>query len=240
MNVPELLEVARKDSFLFLTDLYRLIASNWVVINEYVNRELATIEYILEKEEPGFQELEIFLKDLYIYRRRLVKYHELITEAKDHCKQRGQLSWARDLTSNLAIEHASETKGDFAYLQGKTQGTTQRIEKNISLLASLVAIEAGKQSLVDSHGIAKLTLLAIIFVPFATIASILGMEGEFSPSGKLFWVFWVVALLLSGVIFGISALDGGFASKVLVSVLMRCPMMRRIRKMRARKSNNGQ
>lgn len=59
------------------------MASNWIVINEYVNRELATIEYILEKEEPTFRDLEIYLKDLYIYRRRVTRYHELITQAKE-------------------------------------------------------------------------------------------------------------------------------------------------------------
>jgi hypothetical protein len=87
-----LLEIAKSDCFLVLGDVYRLVASNWIVTNEYVNRELATIEDILEKEEPTFRDLEVYLKDLYIYRRRVTRYHELITQAKEQCATRGQAS----------------------------------------------------------------------------------------------------------------------------------------------------
>ncbi len=80
-NNQSLLESAMRDCFLILGDIYRLVASNWIVINEYVNRELATVEYILEKEEPGFRDLEMYLKDLYIYRRRCTKYDDCINQA---------------------------------------------------------------------------------------------------------------------------------------------------------------
>ena len=62
----ELLAAARNDSFLILGDVYRLVASCWMVVNEYINRELATIEDILEKEDPEFHDLKVYLKDLYI------------------------------------------------------------------------------------------------------------------------------------------------------------------------------
>src|SRR5437588_1045367 len=58
-------DAARLDCFFLLGDIYRLAASNWLVINEYVTRELATMGYLLERQEPGFQDLETYLKDLY-------------------------------------------------------------------------------------------------------------------------------------------------------------------------------
>lgn len=200
-----LLSAARSDNFLFIGDLYRLIASNWIVINEYVNREMATIEYKLEKEEPSFRDLEVYLKDLYIYRRRCTKYYELISEARDQCHSRGQASWSRS-SSSIAIEHGEDMEADYRYLLTRMQGTAQRIEKNINLLASLVAIGAGKQGLDESHSVSRLNLLAIIFLPFSTIATILGMQGNYAPGADQFWLFWAVAIPLTAGILAMSAL----------------------------------
>lgn len=38
-NNPQLLEIAIKDAFFILSDLYGLVASTWMVANEYLNRE---------------------------------------------------------------------------------------------------------------------------------------------------------------------------------------------------------
>lgn len=214
-----LLSAARADSFLFIGDLYRLIASNWIVINEYVNREMATIEYKLEKEEPSFRDLEVYLKDLYIYRRRCTKYHELISEARDQCYSRGQASWSRS-SSSIAIEHAKDMEADYSYLLSRTEGTAQRTEKNINLLTSLVAIGAGKQGLDESHSVSRLNLLAIIFLPFSTIATILGMQGNYAPGAGQFWLFWAVAVPLTAGIFVMSALHG-WNAKLRAGRLMR-------------------
>jgi Mg2+ and Co2+ transporter CorA len=227
MKDADLFKSARKDSFLILGDLYRLIASNWVVVNEYVNRELATIEYILEKEEPGFRDLEIFLKHLHIYRRRCVKYHELITEAKEQCHKRGQQSWSTDTTSRLSAEFANDTEGDFTYLQEKTQGTAQRIEKNINLLASLVAISAGKQGMEDGRGISRFKLLAFVLLPFSIIAAILGMQGELSIGGKDFWLFWAVVLSPIGSVFAVLTLDDGIGSRLFPALTKRLGFAKR-------------
>jgi hypothetical protein len=206
---PALLESAKSDCFLILGDVYRLVASNWIVINEYVNRELATIEYILEKEEPTFRDLEVYLKDLYIYRRRVTRYHELITQAKEQCSTRGQRCWSRDDVSNLAAPDAKDMEGDFIYLQDKVLGTARRIEKNINLLTALVSIGEGKQALDENHGIARLSLLATVFLPFSTIATIFSIQGGYGPGQSTFWLFWAIAIPLTVFVLALSALYSG-------------------------------
>jgi Mg2+ and Co2+ transporter CorA len=193
---PSLLNVAVADCFFILEDIYRLVASEWVVLDEYMDRELATVEYSLEKELPEFRELESFLKYLYIYRRRTQRYHELISETKAQCSQRGQKRWHCDTTSTVAAEHAQDLEDDFVYLQTKTQSTMQRIEKDIDLLTALVAIGEGKQALDENRGVARLTFLAIFFLPFSTVATVLSMSGNFAPGATQFWIFWAVALPL--------------------------------------------
>jgi Mg2+ and Co2+ transporter CorA len=217
-NDPSFLESARSDCFFVLGDVYRLVASNWIVINEYVNRELATIEYILEKEEPTFRDLEVYLKDLYIYRRRVTRYHELITQAKEQCATRGQQSWSHDATSKLALENAQDTEGDFIYLQDKVLATSRRIEKNINLLTALVSIGEGKQALDENHALTRLSFLAMVFLPFSTVATIFSIQGGFGPGEGMFWMFWVIAIALTGFILILSGLYYGIGISMLKRV----------------------
>lgn len=194
--------LARADSFFMLGDLYQLSASNWMVVNEYVNREITSIEYKLEREEPGFRDLEIYLKDLYLHRRRITRYSELTSETKFQISKRGPRAWPRDPTSDLAADQARDWEDDFSNLHAWFKATSSRIEKNIRLLTALVAISEGKQGLIESHGIGRLSLLAMVFLPFSSVAAILGMQGNFAPGDGKFWLFWVVGISLTTFVVG--------------------------------------
>jgi hypothetical protein len=207
---PLVLKVAMQDAFFILGDIYRLIASRWMVANEYLNRELATIDHMLEKEEPDIQELEAQLKDLYVYRRRSLMYHKLISELKDQCQRRGQPNWSRDVASDIAIKHAADLEEDFAFLQLKMQETEERIEKTLNHLTSLVVIGESKQGIRENQGVARITLVAMIFLPFSTVAGILGMQGNFAPGADGFWIFWVIAIPLTALITGLFVLHDNF------------------------------
>jgi Mg2+ and Co2+ transporter CorA len=226
-NNPSLLEIAKLDCFFILGDVYRLVASNWIVINEYVNRELATIEYILEKEEPTFRDLEVYLKDLYIYRRRVTRYHELITQAKEQCTSRGQMSWSCSQISPISLEHGKDMESDFIYLQDKVLETSRRTEKNIDLLTALVAIGEGKQALDENHALARLSLLATVFLPFSTVATIFSIQGGYGPGQGRFWLFWAIAIPLTGLILALSALYYGIGISSFRGVVKTLRLRRR-------------
>jgi Mg2+ and Co2+ transporter CorA len=143
------------------------------------------------------------LKVLYLHRRRITRYLELISETKEQCSKRGPRAWPRDSTSELAVEQARDWEEDFTHLQAWFHGTSQRMEKNIRLLTALVSIGEGKQSLAENHGIARLSLLAMVFLPFSSVATILGMQGSFAPGDGKFWLFWVVAITLTTLVVGV-------------------------------------
>lgn len=211
---PSAIDAARSDCFFILEDIYRLAALNWLVINEYVRRELATMGYVLERQEPGFQDLESYLKDLYIYNRRFTKYRETIARMKEECANRGQHPWAKSSHSgsNLAAEHARALEIDFQYLEKKFQATGQKVDKSISLLTTLVAIEEAKQARDENHGVARLSFLAIVFLPFSTVATVLSMQGTYAPGQSQFGLFWIVALSLTAVVIGLLVLYEKVAS----------------------------
>jgi hypothetical protein len=196
---PSLLEAAQSNCFLIIGDIYRIVASNWVVIDQYINRELATVEYILEKEEPDIRQLEIYLKEMYMHRRRCSKYCELIEEAKQQCHDRGQSSWPRtsDSTSSAVGKLAQDLEQDFVYLLAKTHGTALRTQKTIQLLTALVSIAGGKQAINENHSIGRLSLLAMVFLPFSTVGTILGIQTIYGPGQSTFWLFWTISIPLT-------------------------------------------
>jgi Mg2+ and Co2+ transporter CorA len=195
------------DIFLVLYEGYRIIASEWLVVNEYVKRELANIEHHLEKSESTFRELEQHLKELYRIRRRCNKDRELVTEAATQCKKRGQALWPSSKATpdgNIDIDaitfverHAQELEEDLKYVFDNMSISISRIEKNITLLMALVTISEGRQGLQENRGIATLTFIATIFLPFGTVATILGIQTQYGPGASGFWMLWAVALPLT-------------------------------------------
>ncbi|PMD49965.1 uncharacterized protein K444DRAFT_287076 [Hyaloscypha bicolor E] len=193
------------NTFLALYEGYRIIASEWVVVDEYVKRELANIERHLENKEPTFQELEQHLKELYRIRRRCNKDHELVVEAASQCEKRGQALWPSAKTTSqgntgdatFAERYAHDLEEDFKYVLANMGITISRIEKDISLLMALVAISEGRQSLRENRGISFLTLVATIFLPSETVATVLGIQTQYGPGARNFWMLWAVALPLT-------------------------------------------
>ena len=131
---------------------------------------------------------------------------------------RGKQAWPKLRSSSLAIEHAKDLEDDFTYLQARTQGTISRIEKNMSLLTALVTIGEGEHGLEENHGIARLSFVATIFLPFTTVGTIMGMQGNNAPGSSEFWVFWVVAILLTLGVFGLFSVYD-FACRVFERLL---------------------
>jgi len=62
-------------------------------------------------------------------------------------------------------------------LQDWFHAASQRVEKNTRLLTAPLSIWEGKQTLAENHGIARLSVLAMIFLP---VAAILVMQGSFA------------------------------------------------------------
>ncbi|KAI9800388.1 MAG: hypothetical protein M1825_004158 [Sarcosagium campestre] len=191
---------AVNDIFVLLGDLYSLIASEWLVVDEYVNRELATIEYRLEKKMPDFRELQNLLQVLFVLRRRCTRYAELITDARTQCQGRGQNNWPRakdEGSVRLADESAGALTADFEHLHAKLCKTMARIEKNINLLTALVSIGEAEQSLLQNEGVARLTLMAALYLPLPTVAAIMAIPGDLGPGRRRFWIYWMTVTPLT-------------------------------------------
>jgi Mg2+ and Co2+ transporter CorA len=77
--------VGTPSEFVLLYDLFRIIASEWVVFNTYVERELNNIERWFENHQEQCPNLHYFLNKLMTIRRRVTKYETLVRNQLQQC-----------------------------------------------------------------------------------------------------------------------------------------------------------
>ncbi|KAF2192683.1 hypothetical protein K469DRAFT_317044 [Zopfia rhizophila CBS 207.26] len=73
-----------------LWDLYRIIVSEWIAVNPYLEWDLNAIEWCLERDTPNIETLNFFLEQLFIMRRRTRKCESLVA---DHLRLNLPSAW---------------------------------------------------------------------------------------------------------------------------------------------------
>jgi Mg2+ and Co2+ transporter CorA len=176
--------------------MYRIIASEWVVVNTCFQRELNTIEWNLENENRGLEHLHEHLNSLYIARRRITLYEMLIKEQRDACRQRGRIHWNQPSSpSNLeALENVVSTlETDFSFVSNLVEKNQERVAKNINLLIALISVAESRVGIANGKRVEALTLAAITFLPFSLVSSVMNINGELGPGQPRQYVFWLVS-----------------------------------------------
>lgn len=180
--------------------MYRIIASEWVIVNTCFQRELNTIEWNLENEDPGLERLHEHLHSLYVTQRRVTLYEMFIKEQRDACRQHGRRYWNRPSSpGNLeAIENVASTlETDSAFISNLVEKNQERVAKNINLLVALISVAESRVGISNGKRIEALTLAAIFFLPFSLVASVMNINGELGPGQPKQYVFWAVSVPFS-------------------------------------------
>jgi Mg2+ and Co2+ transporter CorA len=180
--------------------MYRIIASEWVVVNTCFERELNTIEWNLENEDTGLQRSHEHLNSLYTIRRRVTLYEMLIKEQRDACRQHGRKYWNQPSSpSNLeAVENVVSTlETDFTFVSNLVEKNQERVTKNISVLIALISIAESRIGISNGKRIEALTLAAIFFLPFSLVSSVMNINGELGPGQPRQYIFWIVSVPFS-------------------------------------------
>lgn len=162
-------------------DLYRIITSEWIAVNAYLERDLNAIEWRLECDTPTISMLDFFLEQLFIMRRRTRKYEALIS---DHLRLQFPSSWLND-SQSATVRDMEE---DFQQVQDLIHRNNGRITQTVSLITSLMSVIEGKRATTLNQRLAFLTILATIALPFNVFAAVFGMQTEYGPGQDKFWV----------------------------------------------------
>lgn len=192
-----------------LHDLYRMISSEWIAVNMYIERDLNTIEWRLEIDKQATLEaFESLLNKLFIMRRRITKYESLVNEQLQSCRSCCPISWrsspaSSNTSSNLIASTTSQMncalssdkviyaiENDFKQVQQLIHRNTNRIMQSVALITSLMSVREGKTSIAQNQRFGFLTVLATLFLPFNTVATIVAIQTDYGPTGDNFWIFW--------------------------------------------------
>ena len=195
-----------KDPTLLSLSYYplKLVAAEW-------NKYAALMRHCIKQYEYSSKELPNYL-------------HQL---GKLHADIRALQSWRRrsissqhkiDSVSRLLRFHKAtnaESSGlaslaeDFEHLAQNVESCGRRLENMLPVVTYLVQIVDSQRSFAETANISRLTILALIFVPLAFVATILDMNSEYGPGGSRFWVYFVVAFPVTLVVYLVACLPVG-------------------------------
>ena len=153
-----------------------VLLKQWALVHAYISRDLHAFQSNLENDLPDFQLLPTLLKDLFLHRQRCVDYKKVILK-----------------TPGITTEESEHFKRIFDEL-------LNTIERQVTLLTTLVSIKETQQGIDDSHAVGRLTRIATIYLPFSTVATVLAMPDNFAPGASKFWVYWVASLILAALV----------------------------------------
>ena len=185
--------------FTAFQDLFKIVASEWIVVNTYLKRQLQAIEWNLENATTSIRDLDDYSRSFFMYRRQIMTYINLAREQLDMLKQYGRKAWlpvpgqipdeVKDIKDDILV--------DFKYVMTFLDINSERVDKNILLITSLLAVSEGKDARITNRSVVALAGMGIVFLPFSVVSTILSMQGDYGPGQGSFWIFWVVSLLVT-------------------------------------------
>ncbi|KAL8919799.1 MAG: hypothetical protein Q9172_004804 [Xanthocarpia lactea] len=170
MSVPDIESIARDPRMLF-------------------QQPLSVLEW--EVEDPNLRNRQVDLSatvdKLHSWRRRLPIYKTIVSEVLSKVIRRDQFVHAT-ANSLLLLEK------DFEIILEDLNNFHDRAERIMSVVTAVMAIEESKKALEHDRSLARLTYLAVIFVPLSFVSSFFAMSDDITKLTQTFWIYFAVAI----------------------------------------------
>lgn len=171
----------------------RIVAAEWVKYVAVMHYCLKQYEY--GNERPGeLERLDRSLRELQSWRRRSMLSQQKVQSVIRLLKPRIASNWNGEPSLQNLI-------ADFEFISTKIEDHGRRLESMLPVVTSLVQIIDARQSFAETSNISRLTVLALVFVPLSYISSLFSMNPTNSPGSDRFWVYFVVALPVTLLVF---------------------------------------
>ncbi|KAL8765973.1 MAG: hypothetical protein Q9209_007120 [Squamulea sp. 1 TL-2023] len=188
MSIQDIELTIQDPRLLFQKSLYNVCAE-WLTVLRYANTRLSQLEW--EIEDPYLrdrqEDLSTTLDKIHSWRRRFPLYKTLVTETLNKVIRRDQFGYA---TSNslLVLEK------DFETILDELNQFHERAERIMSVVTAVMSIEESKKALQQNRSLARLTYLAVTFVPLSFVSSFFAMTEDVTKLTQTFWVYFAVAI----------------------------------------------
>jgi Mg2+ and Co2+ transporter CorA len=195
--------------FIVLQDVYRLMGSQWMLINTYFTRDLNNIEWTLQggigNHEATPEMFKSTLRSLFFIRRRINRYKGLIQAQLISCQDRGKSSWNMvygpdSVQMKIVDEIAKELVKDYTQIESLMSHSFARLEQSIRHITSETGIKETERANEQNKILLVLTFVATFFLPINAIAAVLNLTGDWAPQHANFGLFWAVCIPLSALL----------------------------------------
>jgi len=196
----------------------KISASHYLKLAEYLQATISTIQWNLSRR----QDLSVFSlsateeqwSDIQAWQRRIGEYKDDIQGIMV------QLQIPLDNTDLGRMQSWKDSVADYQFLYDRFTEIGQRVNYLNASIATLVSIAGNHHafrtqelSLHEAKSTKALTILGILFIPFAYVASLLSMSGPYALGGDLFWLYFAISFPLTGlVLLGYYILELGYAN----------------------------
>ncbi|KAF2771083.1 hypothetical protein EJ03DRAFT_269309 [Teratosphaeria nubilosa] len=220
LGAKELAKI-HQDPKCFAIPMLQLVLADWKTVLKHMKTMLGNIEWEFERPHWGetTDDIDKSLKKLSPWRRNMHYYKAMVAEAIDrlfpphertHVSHDSQPGSSAPLTQ---LNHDNNAHGgvptpssgilsllyDFYLVQQQMDTSQQRIEGIQAMATNTINIEEARRAVDQNKHLARLTLLATIFIPLNFTSSFLSMSPGFASQASVttVWLFFALGVPLT-------------------------------------------
>jgi hypothetical protein len=169
----------------------RIAAAEWVKYVEVMQHCIKLYEY-KGNELPDLDKFNMDLRELQGWRLRTLNSQQKVGSVMRKLK-------SYDFGESDAVK--DPLLEDYEVISSNIQAAGARLENMLPVVTSLVQIIDARQSFAETANISRLTILALVFVPLTFVSSLFSMNADNLPGSSHFWVYFVVAIPVTGLVY---------------------------------------
>lgn len=220
---PQSLRFATTDTQSFphlpVLALLRLVASEWLIISEYIKTRLGQIEWEIYYPEHFLERggiVDTPLRNLHAWRRLVPLYQEMLTESLQNVF-RAPFHPVGDIDSPNTMAppagSSSQTsptvdegmKGDFARTLEYMEKYLLQIDRLSALAPAIITISDIRDTKVENRNLARLTWLATFFIPLTFVTGLFSMTEDVRGLRETFKWFAAIGIPVAFISIGQAA-----------------------------------
>ena len=197
-NIKQPKGFAVKNPTLFSLSYYplKMIAAEWMTYLELMYHSIKLYEYFPGNVQLAMGQIDILIADisaLQQWTRRCMATAHKIRYVIDFLKYR--------VTEKEDIESSALITEDYKHIGLSIDTYIRRLEGLVSIATSLIQAIDSRRSLTETASISRLTYLALSFIPLTFVSGLFSMNTSIAPGGRLFGLYFAVAVPLCILVF---------------------------------------
>ena len=192
----------------------RMVAAEWMLYVELMYHGIKSYEYSSENTLAALGQITVFSADM----QSLSKWARRCIASKNKIRYVIEYLNHRAITEQDDMKHTAMLIRDYNHIASGIDVYSRRLEALVPIAASLIQAIDCRRSLIETANISRLTYLALSFIPLTFVSGLFGMNIDTLPEGKVFGLYFAVAIPLCVLVFLFARLPtnlpAGFVARV--------------------------